>query len=71
MTFKELHEILDNEDRKLTKPELMNVIYELKNDVANMVYQTTMDDKDLQAQFYMGEMNAFYICMDLLEHLEE
>ena len=71
MTFKKLHQILNNEDRILTKSELMNILCEIKEDVADMVYKTTMDNNDLQAQFYLGELKAFYICMDLLEHLKE
>lgn len=30
MTFEQLHEILDNEKRKLSKQQLAQIIYELK-----------------------------------------
>lgn len=76
MTFDELHEILDNEDRKLSKAELEEVIYQLKQDALNefmRVPETT--HKNLQnlrkIGFYDGEQNAFQIVLDLLEHLED
>ena len=69
MTFEELHEILDDEHRKLSKEELQEVIYELKQDCFNEVYKRkniSLDDE----RYYLGESNAFQICLDLLEHLE-
>lgn len=82
MTTAELHEILDNPNRKLTIKELMQIIYELKQDVTNKSYEKLNDEImcELQAnklaaqreyQFYTGEANAFMICLDLLEHLKE
>lgn len=69
MTFEELHEILDDEHRKLSKEELQEVIYELKQDCFNEVYKRkniSLADE----RYYLGESNAFQICLDLLEHLE-
>lgn len=76
MTFEELHEILDDEHRKLSKKELEQVIYELKQDCFNEVYcldQGYHSPKTAEAyeHFYMGESNAFQICLDLIEHLED
>lgn len=70
MTFQELHEILDNEHRKLSKKELEQVIYELKQDCFNELYGDEMLSIE-QNRYYMGESNAFQICLDLLEHLDE
>lgn len=70
MTFQELHEILDDEHRKLSKKELEQVIYELKQDCFDEIYSNEILTI-LQQQFYNGEANAFQICLDLLEHLDE
>lgn len=70
MTTAELHEILDNPQRKLTADELKEVIYQLRND-AFAEYGEALDNENLHiSQFYCGENNAFQICLDLLEHLE-
>lgn len=75
MTYKELHEILDNKDKKLTKEELQSVIYKLKSDTLaesqKYIDSITKNDKQGISQygFYMGESNAFQIALDLLEHL--
>jgi len=39
MTTAELHEILDDENCKLTVKELKQTIYELKRDVTNKSYE--------------------------------
>lgn len=72
MTFAELHEILDNKHKKLSKVELEEVIYKLKQDCANEVYKRTLGTTDemMEIQFYNGEQNAFQIALDLLEHLD-
>lgn len=66
MTIEELHNILDDEDKKLVVSELQEVIYRLKNDsLTEFNNATTKRDEG----FYIGEQNAFQICLDLLEHL--
>lgn len=76
MTTSELHEILDNENRKLTLAELKQVIYELKQD-AFCEFGKSLETKSLNRQeirnigFYDGEQNAFQIVLDLLEHFDE
>ena len=71
MTTAELHEILDNEERKLTADELKEVIYQLKQDVFAK-YSEALEHANLHiSQYYCGESNAFQICLDLLEHLKE
>lgn len=69
MTTQELHKILDDKNRVLTKSELEQVIYELKEDCFNEQRKYDCDKPDYQ--FYCGEINAFHICLDLLEHLED
>lgn len=80
MTTSELHEILDNENRKLTLAELKRVIYELKQDCHNETYKLldafsmnkmAREDYVRDNSFYNGEQNAFQIALDLLEYLEE
>lgn len=71
MTTAELHEILDNPQRKLTLAELRKILQELKQDCNDQYYKEFMGkgEEDI-VNFYRGETNAFHICLDLLEHLE-
>ena len=70
MTVYELHEILDDESRKITQSELKQIIYELKLDANNESYEQLNSNCISKYEFYVGEMNAFMICLDLLEHLD-
>lgn len=70
MTTAELHEILDDENRKLTAEGLKAVIYKLKQDTFNESNKIDILDDIYGKAFYSGESNAFQICLDLLEHLE-
>lgn len=59
MTVDQLHEALEKDS--LTLEEVKNIIYQLKNDCVRF-------DKDAYISgFYNGEMNAFYIVLDLLD----
>jgi hypothetical protein len=49
----------------LSVTEVMDIIWALKNDCV-----TYREDR-YEAGFYAGEMNAFYICLDLLEKTKE
>ena len=70
MTTEELHEILDNPQRKLTLAELQQTIYELKQNALGE-WNKALEHENLHiGQFYCGENNAFQICLDLLEHLK-
>ena len=63
MTVARLQEILQS-DKQLTLQEIKNIIYELKNDM--VVFK-----KDpYEAGWNNGSMNAFYICLDLLDKLD-
>lgn len=68
MTFEELHKILDDENRKISFSELQNILHELKQDCLHE--QVNLDPTARDYRFYDGEQNAFYICLDLLEHLD-
>lgn len=58
MTVEELHAELEKDS--LTLEEVREIIYKLKNDCVRF-------DKDAyKAGFYNGQMNAFYIALDLL-----
>lgn len=58
MNVEKLHEALEKDS--LTIEEVRAIIYELKNDCVRF-------EKDAYtAGFYNGEMNAFYIALDLL-----
>ena len=66
MTTEKLQEILES-DKKLSISEIEQIIYELKNDVIGV-----SSESDTYARgFYTGEINAFYICLDLLGKLPE
>ena len=70
MTTAELHEILDDENRKLTVDELKEVVYQLKCDAFNEATKRICNLEGYSYRFYNGEVNAFQICLDLLEHLK-
>ena len=64
MTNAELHEILDDENKKISLKEFRNILYELINDC-------TREATNGDLSFYQGEINAFYIALDLSEHIQE
>ena len=70
MTTEELHEILDDENRKLTADELKEDVWQLKQDTFEK-YGEALEAEILHiSQYYLGETKAFEICLDLLEHLK-
>ena len=74
MTTEELHVILDDENKKLSIKEMREVIHQLENDVIQKAYEycnRTNEQENYKYGFYMGEVNAFILVLDLLEHLEE
>lgn len=75
MTPAELQKILQS-DEKLTVKQVKEIIWQLKSDC--LEFQNKLFDKELEKNrynreygFYDGESNAFYICLDLLEKVEE
>ena len=74
MTTNELHDILDDENKKLSLKEIREVIHQLENVVIQKAYEycsRTNEQENYKYGFYMGEVNAFILVLDLLEHLEE
>ena len=69
MTNAELHFILDDKNRKLSKKELLEIICELEHDCDDKTYK--LDCRDKKYQWYLGESNAFHIALLLAEKLEE
>lgn len=66
MTNGELHDILDDENKKISLKEYQDIIYQLINDcVTEDTWNTA------QMSFNNGQVNAFYIALDLSEHIEE
>lgn len=65
MTANELQNYLKRDS--LTLQEVAQIIYELKNDC---VGRGEIGNR-YECGFYNGEVNAFYICIDLLSKLEE
>ena len=73
MTTSELHEILDDENRKITVNELRSIIDLMRHDVLDEQYKCLKErttSGELRAQWYCGEENAFYIILQLMDHLE-
>lgn len=71
MNTAELHKILDDENKKITSKDLCLIVNELKNDVWGEYYKENdkKDANNFTLAFYNGEINAFQIVLDLLDHL--
>lgn len=63
MTTQRLQEILQG-DKQLALKEIRQIIYELKNDMVKFT------EDPYEAGWNNGSMNAFYICLDLLDKLD-
>ena len=63
MTIEKLQEILQS-DESLKLDDVKEIIYELKNDCCRF------EENEYRAGWYNGEMNAFYICLDLLDKVD-
>lgn len=61
MTTEKLHEYLEKD---LTLVEVRQIIYELKNDCI------CFEMDPYRAGYYNGEVNAFYIVLDLLGRIK-
>ncbi len=65
MTTEKLQKILQS-DEQLSLDEVKQILYELKND---LIGNFDIENK-YEAGFNAGEINAFYICLDLLEKVD-
>lgn len=70
MTVAELHEILDDENRKITLKEYQEILFELKWDTIEMASKVPAGQISA-FQWYNGEMNGFQLALDLSEHIKE
>lgn len=69
MTKEELHKILDDENKKISFKEYRDILYKLKEDCFEELYKLKVENS--KTQFYYGEINAFFIALDLSEHIIE
>ena len=69
MTKEELHKILDDENKKITLSEFREMLYRMKEDCFEQI--NVLDNLDPKTQWYYGEINAFYLALDLSEHIKE
>ena len=67
MTTSELQAILQSE-KKYSVAEIQNIIQELIHD-AIQEFGNYIDGRHKECEWYQGEINGFYICRDLLDHL--
>ena len=68
MTAQQLQAYLQSE-KPLTLGKVKNIIYECKNDIASIGIDVQANP--YTAGYYAGESNAFYICLDLLDKVED
>lgn len=68
MTTQQLQAYLQSE-KSLTLGKVKDIIYECKNDIAGIGIDVQANP--YTAGYYAGESNAFYICLDLLDKVED
>ena len=68
MTAQQLQAYLQSE-KPLTLSKVKDIIYECKNDIAGIGIDVQANP--YTAGYYAGESNAFYICLDLLDKVED
>ena len=68
MTAQQLQTYLQSE-KPLTLGKIKDIIYECKNDIAGIGIDVQANP--YTAGYYAGESNAFYICLDLLDKVED
>ena len=68
MTGRQLQAYLQSE-KPLTLSKVKDIIYECKNDIAGIGIDVQANP--YTAGYYAGESNAFYICLDLLDKVED
>lgn len=70
MTVAELHEILDDENKKITLKEYQDILFQLKHDCTQQIVDWDYDITSKEYQWYCGEMNGFQLALDLSEHIK-
>lgn len=69
MTNAELNEILNDENKKISLKEFREILWQLKEDCFEKCWECEIGE--YKQGYYSGEENAFYIALDLSEHIEE
>ena len=67
MTIEKLQKILSS-DFKFNVQQIKQFIYDMKSDVIEQIFEHN-NSTEIE-RFYRGELNAFQICLDLLDHCE-
>lgn len=70
MTAEQLQAYLQSE-KSLTLQKVHSIIYECKNDIAGIGTGLDVRANQYTAGYYAGESNAFYLCLDLLDKVED
>ena len=70
MKVSELQSILRS-DKSYTLKEVKEIIWNLKNDCALKTGEDEVLKDKRKTGFYNGEVNAFYICLDLLGKVDQ
>lgn len=72
MTTTELHQILDDENKKITLKEYQEILYQLNWDAQSEICKLTKEDiTHPNLKWYNGEMNGFQLALSLSEHIKE
>ena len=71
MTKEELHKILDDDNKKISLSEFRDILYVLKRDCFCESGLVSATQDKYKMGFYDGEINAFYLALDLSEHIKE
>lgn len=70
MTSAELHEILDDENKKITLKEFRDILSDLKAE-SLIKRLKNLDNKKGEYEILYGEGSAYQIALDLSEHIGE
>lgn len=70
MTVVELHQILDDENKKITLKEYQEILFKLKWDAVSEVSKLPIEQMN-RFSWYNGEVNGFQLALDLSEHIKE
>lgn len=69
-TTTELHQILDDENKKITLKEYQEILFDLKWDTIEKASKVPVGQISA-FQWYNGEMNGFQLALSLSEHINE
>lgn len=72
MTTAELHNILDDKNKKISLKEYQDILYQLKNDTIALATREEVEKQEetKRCYWYQGETNGFQIALELSKHIE-